>query len=283
MSTEEHDSGVPSISLDEVFGPDPVPETRPEPGLGRAPRLDTEFGVGGALAAQSVQREDIERADAADETDDGDEEPTPLNNELRTIVEWVAVVVVAISVALLIKEFVFQAFEIPSGSMQPTVVPGDRILVNKLSYTFGDIERGDLLVFDRLEGTPGDTDQLIKRAIGLPGETLEIRDDGRLWIWGAAETAEDAVRLDETYLDPTVATFQVPTLTSTVTSDLWNQNCLNQPRTPGRCTLGDSDYLVLGDNRVSSTDSRWFGPIPEENVLGRAVLRIWPPSDIGGL
>lgn len=242
------------VAIDDVFGPAPVADAALDDDVNPSPDEANEPSV--------------------DEN---------LSRELRTIVEWVAVVVVAISVALLIKEFAFQAFEIPSGSMEPTVVPGDRILVNKLSYTFGEIERGDLVVFDRLEGTPGNTDQLIKRAIGLPGETVEIRDDGRLWIWGAGETGDDAVLLEEPYLNPGSATFRVPSSTSPPTADLWHESCANQPRTPGRCTLDDASYLMLGDNRASSTDSRFFGPVPEDHVVGRAVLRIWPLDSLSGL
>lgn len=201
---------------------------------------------------------------------------------LRTIIEWIAVVVVAISAALLIKEFAFQAFEIPSASMEPTVVPGDRILVNKLAYTFGDIARGDLVVFDRPEGTPGDTDQLIKRAIGLPGETVEVRTGGELWIWGPGETSADAVLLDEPYL-ASGASLPVPTQSTAVALDIWNPSCENTPRDPGVCTLAADSYLVLGDNRNSSVDSRAFGPIGGDTVVGQAFLRIWPVDAIGGL
>ena len=252
MSTEDPDGAF--VAIDDVFGSKEHVDSPPDDDLGHS----------------------------LDESDD----PTvdqKINRELRTLVEWVAVVVVAISVALLIKEFAFQAFEIPSGSMEPTVVPGDRILVNKLSYTFGDVGRGDLVVFDRLEGTPGETDQLIKRAIGLPGETVEIRDDGRLWIWGVDETAADAVLLEEPYLDPRVTTLTPPTPTSRLIEDIWHENCANQPRDPGRCTLDDSSFLMLGDNRTSSVDSRFFGPVPEDHVVGRAVLRIWPVESLSTL
>lgn len=212
---------------------------------------------------------------------DDREEESRGSAALRSFVEWIAVIVLALAAALFIKEYVFQAFEIPSASMQSTVNVGDRILVNKLSYRWGDVERGDLVVFERLPGTPGNTDDLIKRAIGLPGETIEVREDGHLWIWGPGETEQDAALLDEPYLDEGNVILDAPNDGVAITSDVWNERCVNQPREPGRCTLDDSSYFMMGDNRHASSDSRWFGPVPDENVVGRAVLRIWPIGDIG--
>lgn len=214
------------------------------------------------------------------DTEDGDDEASA---SLRNLVEWIAVVVVALSAALAIKAYVVQAFEIPSGSMETTVNIGDRILVNKLSYRFGEVSRGDLVVFDRPEGTPGDTDQLIKRAIALPGETVEVRDDGLLYIWGPGETEADGVLLDEPYLDPWNAQLRVPNVASGASVDIWHESCVNQPREPARCTLDDSSFFMLGDNRVRSSDSRTFGPISEDDVVGRAFARIWPIGDLGSL
>lgn len=205
------------------------------------------------------------------------------SHALRSAVEWVAVIVVALAAALLIKAYVFQAFEIPSASMQTTVNVGDRILVNKLSYRFGEVQRGDLVVFERIEGTPGSTDDLIKRAVALPGETIEVRSDGRIWIWGAGETEADAARLDEPYLDPQNLVIEVPSAGDPVNADIWDDVCVNQPREPGRCTLDDSSYFMMGDNRNASADSRFFGPVPDENVVGRAFLRVWPLNAVESL
>lgn len=202
-------------------------------------------------------------------------------SDLRTILEWLAVIVAALAVALLIKAFVLQAFWIPSVSMETTVNKGDRILVNKVSYKLHEVRRGDLVVFKKLPGSAGTTEDLIKRAIALPGETIEVRDDGRLWIWGPGETPEDAKRLEEPYLTPNNAFIPVPSSPNDQGA-FGNANCVNG-ESPTRCTLDDASYFMMGDNRTQSADSRSFGPVPEENIVGRAFLRIWPPSDIDTL
>lgn len=171
---------------------------------------------------------------------------------LRSIVEWVAVLVGALLVALLVKTFLFQAFSIPSGSMQPTLMPGDRVMVNKLSYRFGDIDRGDIIVFERPDSMPElATKDLIKRVVGLPGEEIELRD-GQVLVDGEV--------LDEPYLPP-----------GTQTGPLSLGERIDVP--PGH-------VLVLGDNRPSSQDGRSFGPISEDLVVGRAFVRVWPIGDI---
>lgn len=205
------------------------------------------------------------------------------SSDIRTVLEWLAVIVSALVVALVIKAVVLQAFWIPSESMETTVNKGDRILVNKVSYRLHEVRRGDLVVFEKLEGTPGDTKDLIKRAIALPGETIEVRADGRIWIWGPGETPDDAKLLEEPYLDPQNAVLNPPSASDPLTADIWDERCVNQPRTPGRCQLDESSYFMMGDNRNRSSDSRFFGPVPDENVVGRAFLRIWPLGDIGTL
>ncbi len=205
------------------------------------------------------------------------------SSDIRTVLEWLAVIVSALAVALLIKAFVLQAFWIPSESMETTVNKGDRILVNKVSYRLHEVRRGDLVVFKKLPGTPGDTEDLIKRAIALPGETIEVRADGRIYIWGAGETAADALLLEEPYLDPQNEFLAGPSASDALSVDIWDERCVNQPRTPGRCTLADDQLFMMGDNRNSSSDSRFFGPITEDLIVGRAFLRIWPLGDISSL
>lgn len=256
--------------------PGDVAQQRPGPG----PRLDTE-----PAQVEDRRKSSVDVASPGRSTDDGlmAEADASIDgyrsSDLRTILEWLAVIVAALSVALLIKAFVLQAFWIPSESMEPTVNRGDRILVNKVSYNLHEVRRGDLVVFKKLPGTGGDTEDLIKRAIALPGETIELRDDGRIWIWGPGETPADALRLDEPYLEEPL--LNVP---SSPTSSLsfGDDNCVNG-NSATRCTLGDDSFYMMGDNRDNSQDSRSFGPIPEENVVGRAFLRIWPLGDIDTL
>ncbi len=217
--------------------------------------------------------------DTASEADAPDEEPVPEADEdtdagrstTRSVVEWIAVIGGALVVALVIKTFLIQAFYIPSGSMEPTLDIGDRVLVNKLSYRLHDVNRGDLVVFEANEGA-GDCGQpvsqsaatteaetgikdLIKRVIGLPGDTIDIRDNQIL--------INDRI-LEEPYIDEGVQT--QPT-----------GNVEFPFEVPGGCVF------VMGDNRVDSRDSRIFGPIDEDHIVGRAFVRVWPLTDLGFL
>lgn len=164
-------------------------------------------------------------------------------------------VVVAISAAFLIRTFLFQQYYIDGPSMQTTLMPRDRVLVNKLSYRLHDVNRGDVVVFDRLSGQ--NHDDLIKRVIGLPGESVEIKSclvyvDGKL--------------LEEPYLDPV----------QLAQTDLRNR-CGNYVDVAPEVV--PIDYVfVMGDNRVQSFDSRAFGAIEIDKIRGRAFVSIWPRS-----
>lgn len=170
-------------------------------------------------------------------------------------VEWVLVVVIAVSAAFLIRTFMFQQYYIDGPSMQTTLMPQERVLVNKMSYRLHDVNRGDVIVFDRVQGEKHD--DLIKRVIGLPGEVVEIKScvvyiDGKL--------------LEEPYLDP----LQV------AQTDL-RQRCGDYADAePAEVPV--DHVLVMGDNRVQSFDSRAFGPIPIDKIRGRAFVAIWPSS-----
>jgi signal peptidase I len=172
---------------------------------------------------------------------------------LRSAVEWVAIVVAALVAALVIKTFVIQAFYIPSGSMEPTLKVGDRVLVNKLAYHAHPIHRGDIVVFKRpkLEGGAPTIKDLIKRVIGLPGDRIESAQ-GQVVINGQV--------LREPYLPA-----------GTTTSGIEPQ------------TVPAGQYWVMGDNRSNSRDSRFFHAIPKSLVVGRAFVRVWPLGSVGFL
>jgi signal peptidase I len=184
----------------------------------------------------------------------------------RIIIEWVVLIAAALAIAFLIKTFLFQAFYIPSGSMEPTLEIGDRVLVNKLSYDFHDVHRGDIVVFTAPPGEQtGGIDDLVKRVIGLPGETVTARSNG-----GIEDVYIDGRRLEEPYL---------PKGTSTTMTSI-PPNC-GQPASgePG-CIVPPGRLFVLGDNREDSKDGRVFGTIKESSIVGRVFLKIWPLSSI---
>ena len=170
---------------------------------------------------------------------------------MRNALEWAAIVLGAFAVALIIKTFLIQAFYIPSPSMFPTLREDDRVLVNKLSYDLHDVNRGDLVVFER---PPGETDteikDLIKRVIALPGDVISECGDGRVCI--------DGTPLDEPYVPDGMVTTNIT-----------------------RQTVPEGDVFVMGDNRENSRDSRVFGPIDQDTIVGRAFVRIWPLTDLG--
>ena len=169
----------------------------------------------------------------------------------RSLIEWVVVLVVALLASLAIRGWVVQTFYIPSPSMTPTLAVQDRIVVDKIHDSLGDVDRGDIVVFARPAGAPGSIEDLVKRVIALPGEVVEGHD-GQVWI--------DGDPLAEPWLPDDV-----------VTSDF--------PATE----VPDGTMWVMGDNRSNSTDSRVFGPVDAHLLVGEAVFRIWPLDRAGAL
>lgn len=202
-------------------------------------------------ARQAAARREAARKEARDE------------ERVRSAIEWVAVVVGALVVALVVKTFLFQAFYIPSASMEPTLEKGDRVLVNKLSYDLHDVNRGDVVVFELPSDQvgPDGIKDLIKRVIGLPGDTIETRD-GIVYV--------NDRRLDEPYLAEGTITGDP--------SDGSNPEIARQVVPEGR-------VFVMGDNRDNSHDSRYSdrGPIPIDSIVGRAFVLVWPPGKMGAL
>ncbi len=206
---------------------------------------------------------DTNDADVADPIVDDVDPDAKANARVRSLVEWVAVIVGALVVALVVKTFLFQAFFIPSASMEPTLEEGDRVLVNKLSYDVHDINRGDVVVFELPPDKvgPDGIKDLIKRVIALPGDVIETRD-GVVYI--------NDRRLSEPYLPE-----------GTLTGDPTNGS---NPAIE-RQTIPEGTVFVMGDNRDNSHDSRYpdRGPIPIDSVVGRAFVLVWPLGEVGAL
>ena len=187
------------------------------------------------------------------ETHPPESEPAPTRKRgTRQVIEWMVLIGAALLLALLIKAFLFQAFYIPSESMVPTLNKNDRVLVNKLSYKFHDVHRGDIVVFTAPPGEEDDIKDLVKRVIGLPGDDVAFKD-GIVYINGSP--------LDEKYLPE-----------GTITSQTCN--------VPAQVNVPANSYWVMGDNRQASKDSRCFGAIPKGDIVGRVFFKMWPPSDL---
>jgi signal peptidase I len=177
---------------------------------------------------------------------DGDVFPAETTGKkIRAIVIELLQTVALAGVFYLLISLLTARVVVEGPSMRPTLMSGEWIVVNRLIYKVGSPQRGDVIVF--LPPTNAQTDDLIKRVIGLPGETVEIRD-GSIWV--------DGKRLEETY-----------TSGATYPDNLWE--------------LGDGDLFVMGDNRPVSLDSRSFGPIKLREVVGKAWLIYWPPQEWG--
>jgi signal peptidase I len=172
------------------------------------------------------------------------------SNRKKQGYEWLILVAASLAVALIVRGFLIQAFYIPSESMVPTLVKNDRVLVNKLSYKLHDVHRGDIVVFKAPEGAAtAQVKDLIKRVVGLPGETIEGRN-GTIFI--------DNKPLDEPYLPPDVRSRDFP---------------------PEK--IPPKKMYVLGDNRQDSRDSTFFHAVEESKIVGRAFVKIWPLNDLG--
>ena len=192
--------------------------------------------------------------------------PEAINEEgsarsVKKAIEWLAVIVGALLVAFLIKAFLMQAYYIPSSSMTPALQVGDRVLVNKLSYEFGEVSRGDLVVFKRTEVDTGNKTDLIKRVIATEGELLEI-SGGEIFI--TEKGGKDRKLLVEPYL------------AEGVTTQGFAFEGLCPESEANTCRVPENFIFVMGDNRSGSRDSRYFGPVDIDDIVGRAFIRIWP-------
>jgi len=194
------------------------------------------------------------------EADAPPQTPPPRPSSTRWIREGIIVVVVAVLVAVLLRTFVVQTFFIPSGSMEPTLQIGDRILVNKLSYHLHGVNRGDIVVFSRppAENCGGpEVNDLVKRVVGLPGDVISL-SRGYVYI--------DGKRLNESWL---------PATEQGITSAGPEGNAANLAHP---YHIPANQYFVMGDNRNDSCDSRYWGPIKRSLIVGKVEVRVWPIS-----
>jgi signal peptidase I len=178
----------------------------------------------------------------------------------RWVLELVGVLVAAVVVAVLLRTFVVATYSIPSGSMEPTLQIGDRIAVDKLAYHLHGVGTGDIIVF----ATPSNEDcagppvaNLVKRVIGLPGQTVSL-SNGHVLINGRL--------LAQPWLPVSVRTETSP-------GPSFQPYSLRHPYVVPRGAV-----YVMGDNRPESCDSRYWGPVPESTIVGKADVRIWPLS-----
>lgn len=203
-------------------------------------------------------------------SDNNSSHPQPNNSSW--LAELGRTVVLSIVLALGIRTFVAEARWIPSGSMEPTLhgTPNqweaDKIIVDKLSYKFSNPQRGDIVVFSPTQELQKEQyqDAFIKRVIALPGEKVELRN-GKVYIDNKPLPENKYLAAGQrTVIDVCTSGQQPPFLSQQV-------------------TIPANSYLVLGDNRNSSYDSRCWGVVPRENIIGRAVIRFWPLNQVGGI
>ncbi len=164
---------------------------------------------------------------------------------LRTVIEWTIVLVIAFGVALTTRAFALQTFSIPTGSMTPTLMPNDRVTVDKLN---GQIHRGDIVVFNRAPGDVGGPPTLVKRVIGLPGETIS-GTGSQVYINGKL--------LAQPWLPVPSGVCAAP----------------SRVITPTRIT--NNHFFVMGDCRGDSDDSRYWGTVPASNIIGKVDAVVW--------
>lgn len=163
---------------------------------------------------------------------------------LKEILMYTIVVLAAVVLATLIRVFIFEPFIVPSPSMEPTLKVGDKVIINKIAYKIGGIERGDIVAFH----SPLEEKDLVKRAVAVEGDEITLTSEGEIYINGE--------RITESYIPADQAVSYI------------NQTV----------TLGEDEVFVMGDNRNNSFDSRYFGAIPGEDVFGEFLVIYWPPS-----
>ena len=174
--------------------------------------------------------------------------PASSSPQSSFFVELVKFALIALVIVLPFRLFIAQPFIVSGASMHPTFENGDYLIVDEISYRFEEPQRGDVVIFKY----PNDPSKFfIKRIVGLPNETLHITNSQ---VYITSDMYPESVVIDEPYID-------VPTSTH------------------APVTLSDTEYFVLGDNRAQSSDSRIWGPLDRDLIIGRAFLRLLPVSE----
>ncbi len=173
----------------------------------------------------------------------------------NVIFDWIKAGILGIILFIFIRSFLFSSYEVDGNSMESTLSNGDKLLVNKIGYEFGSISRFDIIVFHANNGN-----DYVKRVIGLPGDDISYRQD-RLYVNGEY--------IEEPYLHAA----REPVLGQKSTGDFTLSDVTDSEKVP------EGQLFVLGDNRINSLDSRHFGFVAIENVVGKVNIRYWPIED----
>ncbi|WEG12155.1 signal peptidase I [Pullulanibacillus sp. KACC 23026] len=184
------------------------------------------------------------------------EQRKPAKKEKNEVFEWIKALAVAVIIAIVIRSFIFTNYVVEGESMMPNLQNGNRLIVNKVDYHVTQPKRFDVIIF---HATP--TEDYVKRVIGLPGDTVEYKND-TLYINGKA--------IAEPYLDA----YKKKT-SGNLTWDF------NLKKVTGKTVVPKGKLFVMGDNRQNSVDSRVFGFVDESKVVGKVDLRYWPLNEFG--
>jgi signal peptidase I len=222
---------------------------------------------------------------------EGPAKKSKTNSLLKQVAELPVLIVLAFGIAVIIKVFLVQAFFIPSASMNPTLVRGDRVLVEKVGYRIGEPKRGQVIVFAQetvgeapdlpwtedarnflreLIGLPtGEETDFIKRVVAVGGDVITYQGNAR-------KLMVNGERVDESYIKGAQ---------DTSSTKITRANCkgMQLEAEDDGCRIPAGTVFVMGDNRGNSMDSRVFGPVEEDEIVGRAWVIIWPPKDFSTL
>ena len=222
--------------------------------MARAADQEPETAPGAGGSAAPGPGEPQEPPEPAQQPDDPAGKPARKRRPAKVVTEWVAIIAVALVLALAARQWVFQTFSIPSESMVPTLDVGDRIVVQKIFWNWHDVKQGDIVVFSRpphdTQCTGPESEDLVKRVIALPGQTI-YSAFGKIFV--------DGRQLNESYLPkPDPLGRPIPGASA---------------QHPYKVPAGD--FYVMGDNRAVSCDSRYWGPVKGDTIVGKVVLLLW--------